>query len=482
MLHLATAKKQSGGILFDTASLEWRKEAKSLNDPRAVSELANALRQLGISHQLHAIPLYFALSSDYCVTRAVTGTSLEVYEELTAAQERSSLYLSLGHGAKITSTGIHQIDARHDHALLAVANERSLNVITQAVAEANLIFEVVEPSLTSLCRLVGEAELDSTDPVLVTIMGENTVELAISHGGRPLLEYRPAGKQASREIATLVAGHLSRLKRHCQRRLTSGSELGQIVITGEEDETLSAVNQFPEVVGLPTRALRGHHVCPDWNFSSGDPKAEQNAALGAVLIGLKANAVAEPNFASEMAYQQEHSTLPLIARAFWPLAASVVLVIAAWQFVGWERARLETTEAQIEEQIPQGLRVKTLTHQVNLQDALISAHRKMEDSLPKHNWGNLASRIAMCMPTDVWLETLEIDANGKVNVKGVAYSEDAAYQFSHWLKADPCFTDVSLVDVIETKLHAGTGATFRIECLFTNSREESTSQEEFDDE
>jgi hypothetical protein len=215
-------------------SLTWRHEATTLHSETGQAEIADALRRISGELKIAGVPTWMSLTGDLCVTRVVTGDDETVRRELAELEQRSTLYLSLGHGPKALAAGVRQIDARHRHALLSVVNQKTLAALVDAAGRAGLQLERIEPSLVSLCRLVGQMQFDAQAPVLVMSVGERGAELGISHRGVLLLDYRPAGTDNQpAQLAETITHHLARLQRYCQRyvRFAAGT-LSNIYLSG----------------------------------------------------------------------------------------------------------------------------------------------------------------------------------------------------------------------------------------------------------
>src|SRR3972149_6534022 len=150
MLHLAFVARGSAGDGNDkviTRSIRWRKEATSLHTDRGVEELTEAFRTLVSDERLAGAKVGIALGGEFCVTRVITGPTEEVRREFAELEERSLRYLTLGPGPKALAGVIHQLDARHQHALLAVANQHTLDLLMKIAESVGVQLESIEPSL-----------------------------------------------------------------------------------------------------------------------------------------------------------------------------------------------------------------------------------------------------------------------------------------------------------------------------------------------
>ena len=124
----AVALKGSGDDSADQVTamtLRWRIEATTLNSEKGLQELTAALVELTEAYDLQTTNLQFVLGGEFCVTKAVRGTTEEVRSELQQIEQRSRLYLMLGPGEKVTVSRSQPIDARHQYAVAAVCNKQT---------------------------------------------------------------------------------------------------------------------------------------------------------------------------------------------------------------------------------------------------------------------------------------------------------------------------------------------------------------------
>ncbi len=140
------------GKLAVGQSMPWRFEAESLHTAQGAQELTAALTKLVGRDKLNGAQAEVLLSSDFCVTRAVTGVADEVQRETAALRERSQLYLSLGPGKKVIASSSIPLDARHAHALLTVTTEQTLHVLRQAIESAGMEVAAIRSAQVCLSR------------------------------------------------------------------------------------------------------------------------------------------------------------------------------------------------------------------------------------------------------------------------------------------------------------------------------------------
>ena len=131
-LHVCVVHTGADGTpRCETTTKTWRREADSLRTEQGQSELTEALRRVSADLRLAGTSTWVALTGDYCVTRVISGTNEYVRREIAELEQRSCLYLSLGHGAKALAANFQPIDARHSHALLSVVNQNTIDVVAQ---------------------------------------------------------------------------------------------------------------------------------------------------------------------------------------------------------------------------------------------------------------------------------------------------------------------------------------------------------------
>jgi len=109
--------------------------------------LTAALKELTEEHGLQTANLQFVLGGEFCVTKAVRGTTEQVRSELQQIEQRSRLYLLLGPGEKVTVSRTQPIDARHHSAVVAVCNKKILNTIHEAATRAGMQIKSTQSSL-----------------------------------------------------------------------------------------------------------------------------------------------------------------------------------------------------------------------------------------------------------------------------------------------------------------------------------------------
>ncbi len=198
----------------DALTMTWRHEATSPNTEEGRAELTVALRELSTTFNLVGCQVRYVLGGRYCVTKAILGSTEDVKSELQQLQQRSRLYLLLGTGEKVLVSNSKPLDARHTYAVASVCNAKTLETLNEVSERTGLHIESIEPALVANSRAVSRLKDSPTVPMLLIHMDHSAVEIAVSHQGRLLLEYRPGSCESPDELVETVRTHFGRLERH----------------------------------------------------------------------------------------------------------------------------------------------------------------------------------------------------------------------------------------------------------------------------
>ena len=451
-----------------TVSLSWRDEASALNGEAGLHELTTAFRRIGTELRLAGAPVHVSLSGAYCVTRVVTGEAERVEHELLELEHRSALYLSLGHGPKALAGSIRQIDARQRHALMSVVNQKTLDTIVEAAGAAGLRLARIEPSLVSLCRLVGQLGDDADAPVLVANLDEQGAEIGISHAGQLLLDYRPAGVDSAEQLATVTCRHLARLQRYCNRYVCfARGQLTRLYLCGSPETIDRARAAFAaegaelDVVPLVDpwevdEAFVSDGGAPDWTMI---------APLGLALAARDPDEnTAGPNLMERLHDTTRQPLVPLLCRTLWPLAAALMLAVGLEVGVFLQQQASARLKTEVQTYEAANRQVRLLTARAVRGREKIGYYRHISESLGQQRCTQLTTHVAQCLPHDVWLDSLRFDGEGRLALSGGSFSDDGVYEFVKWLEAVPGLTRVALDGTHPSRFKDGPGTAFDVHC------------------
>jgi hypothetical protein len=460
-LHMALVVRTGDGEpnKVVTRSIPWRKEATSLYSDLGEEELTQAFRTLVAEEKLAGARTRIALSGEFCVTRVVSGSSDEVRREFAELEERSHRYLTLGPGRKILASSIQQLDARHDHALLTVANQRTLEALMRISETVGIQLATIEPSLVALSRAQAKLREGNSDASLVIQLDAGSsdakeeatagsrAELGICHGGQLLLDYRPGGNTNSTNIANVVAQHLTRVQRYLDRRHPYlKTPVRKVFLAGDPAAVVRALQQFARFKQFQVAVLDPVDMEVNWNIVSDPPGPELAAALGTALLEEEGDAgVPSPNLMARILAESRAPMRPILVRSLLPVAA--VLLVAAGLLALFGRERIETSSlrAQLDELAPVRTRARELQLQLTSAEIKLKQLTALRERLPSPNWGDLLTRIAQSMPNDVWLDGLTLLDGRTATVTGASYADGGVYDFVSYLKMVPDVAEIALL-------------------------------------
>src|SRR4051812_45121432 len=443
MLHLAlvarTTNNESSGDRVITRSIRWRKEANSLHTEQGIVELKEAFRTLVTEERLAGARVRIALGGEFCVTRVITGPTDDVRREFAELEERSLRYLTLGPGPKALAGNTQQLDARHQHALLAVANQRTLDQLMQIAATVNLQIETIEPSLIALSRAQAHSKNVCEEACLIVQLDEDVAELGICHRGRLLLDYRPGGHTNADNVAGIVAQHLSRLQRYVQRYHSYlDAPIHHVYLAGDSDAVARARKKFADLSNFDVHVFEPANIDMPWNHAADVPGTDLAAALGtAMALYSESTEQQGPNLIERALALHREPMRPILIRCAIPFAA-VILVAAAlfvFQLKQWRETAL--LQAELESLAPACARATELRLNLGSAEQKLTELQSLERQLSQPNWQQIFSHISQSMPGDVWLDRLSMRDGSSATLTGASYTDEGVYSFVGYLKQVP---------------------------------------------
>jgi hypothetical protein len=474
MLHLAliarTSNTEEEGDRVVTRSIRWRNKATSLHTEHGLEELTHAFRTLATEERLTGSKTHIALGGEFCVTRVITGPTEDVRREFAELEERSLRYLTLGPGTKALAGKTQQLDARHQHALLAVANQRTLDQLLQIGEAVNLQIESIEPSLIALSRAQAHLSNACQEACLIIQLDEDAAELGICHKGRLLLDYRPGGHTNAENVADLVEQHLSRLQRYVERYHSYlDAPIRHVYLAGEIDAVSRAKRKFAQMPNFEIHVLEPVDLDIPWKHAGDVPGTDLAATLGtATVLYFDSSEQQGPNLIETALAQHREPLRPVLIRSSIPIAA--VLLIAAsllmFRFKQWHE--LSSVQTELDALAP------ACTRATELRLNLASAERKLqqlqalEKQLPQPNWQQIFNRISQSMPADVWLDRLSIRDGTSASLAGASYTDEGVYGFVGYLKQVPDVAEIALEGTGVGQSTSGPTTNFTLQLTLAN--------------
>ncbi len=442
---------------------KWRKTARDLGTDQGQAELTAALTELASEVKLQGLPLHVALSSDFCVTRVVSGENEAVQREVQELCERSRAYLSLGVGEKTYAISEAVIDARRKHTWVSVANQRVLTAIFGAFNAARLSLVRIEHSLSALSRLVHEMHADDANPVLAIDLSQRVVDVGICFKGQLLLDYRPSGANAKESAGIIITRHTKRLQRYLDRLMKRESaQINRICMCGDLPDLGDARQKLEEKTAMAVQLLDPSMVAGDWHLME-DVAHDHRicGAFGMLLMQCRRGGQTEyPNLLDSLTAGQRGPLLKKVIQLTWPVmataAASIALSIGG-TLKQWECARQEADlEATAQDFALVG------RHQQELQriDSRIAHLSKITDRIEQPSFDKMMSSVGQSLPRGVWLQAFHADRAGEVTISGTSHSQDGVFEFMRHLRNIPNLSSIALESTAQTLLSTGPAVQF----------------------
>ncbi|MEX0643429.1 MAG: PilN domain-containing protein, partial [Pirellulales bacterium] len=370
----------------------------------------------------------------------------DVRREFAELEERSLRYLTLGPGRKALAGNIQQLDARHQYALLTVANQKTLDLLMKIADTVGVQIEAIEPSLIALSRTQAHLQNGCQEACLLIQVDEGAAELGICHRGRLLLDYRPGGQTNAENVADVVALHSTRLRRYLQRYHSYlDSPLQHVYLTGDPEAVDLAQKKFSKLKQFQVEVLNPADLNMNWQHTADVPGTNLAAALGsALLIYPEAAEQQAPNLIASTLAELRPPIRPVLIRSLMPIAA--MLLVAATLLVLHLREWRETASlrAELDQLAPACTRATELRLKQSAADAKLAQLAELEKLLPQPNWQQILGRITQSMPDDVWLDRLSVHDGKDAKLTGASYTDGGVYDFVANLKQVPDVAEIAL--------------------------------------
>lgn len=426
-------------------SIPWQVDSSTLHSPQGAAELSAAMSKLASEERLAGTNAEVLLSSQLCVTRAVTGVLDDVQRESASLRERSQLYLSLGPGSKVISTSSTPLDARHAHALLTVATEQTLQVVLQAVDAAGIELAGIRSAQVALARVAHHMDDQQPGAHLIVDIDDQHVELGVVSAGRLFLDYRPGGEATIEDLSGLLTQHHTRLQRYCQRRHgLKGNQLDQVIVSGPVEQAQAAITGLKQAERFKVQLLTLHEDRLPWELRGEQLKPEMAAAVGAGLGLELEDHERGPNLIDELISNARPPIGKLLIKKLAPLAA-IFLLAAMLGGVNWEIHReVRNMQRELDILSPKvaraaELRLRLIADQTELRQLDLLAER-----IPARPYAVLLRNLTQTVPGEVWLSSVTIDGSQAAMLAGSSYVESSIYDLVGHLQHMPSVIDVAL--------------------------------------
>ncbi len=414
--------------------------------PASAHHLTEALKLLVERHEIRNEPVAVSLDGDFCVTRVAMGTTERVDKELSLLAVRVPRYLQLGPGEKVTGNARKNIAPAVDYAVTGVVNRTLIQLIYEATRANDLNVTWVEPSLVSVARMLGRARVGGDRPVMIADGTGKQWDVGIACSGRLLLDYRPASATTVESLRDAVEGHISRLKRFCQRhRGIATGELQQLWICGDASKTARAQEVLGNSINIEAFALKVPHLEDlyeiDEQFRDSNSVPSVSTVLP-LLIGVPASDV--PDLLDEVRRAPDVPLLSKILRTGWSVIAASLLLAISYGLVSGQRYRVAGStknRSEIEAQINANeIRFSKLSQKRDRLTQLTIIRNQLEEP----NWPKMFTQVTQSLPDWAKLNSFQVDADGSVLLSGTVTDESLVFELVNGFRHLPGIAQVAL--------------------------------------
>jgi len=454
----------------------WALTSTSLYTAEGAREMAAALSRLVAREKLAGAAVRLVLSSDLCVTRVASGTREKVQIELNNLRDRSAHYLWLGAGVKALAESSRAIDAKHVQTWLTVTNESSLEHIVLAVRQAGLRVQLVEHSMVAACRALGSVGGDSDTAAMIVELNQRGVDLGVCYKGLLLFDYRPGGIDSKQRLGEIIARHLERIQRYCDRQVrVARGRIARVYLCGDPEEVERVRHQFAGVEQLSAVALDLPAVCPNWDYDD-DFTADSRyvAPLGSALattdqLETPVDERGIPDLMDHFRRSYRQPLLPTLTRLAWPVAAALVLALGIFVTSLYEGHQAQAMAGETATMEAEQVRLLEVKRQLEETVAKTGHLQSIGDHILNPPWHETISMIGHCLPKGTWLDSIRIDDNGLIAITGTGGTEDEVFEFVRYLKDVPVLTKVNLESQRPTRAATGNAVSFEVKCSFSDN-------------
>lgn len=446
ILQLAIASPLPGGRYRLDIDIVSSESSGCWLSPGSGSQFQEALALFVERHEIRRERIAVSLDGDFCVTRVAMGTTEKVDSELSSLEVRVPRYLQLGPGEKVTGSARKNIAPAVDYAVTGVVNRSLIQLVYEALRANELNVTWVEPSLVSVARLLGQAQVGGDRPVMIADGTGKQWDVGIACSGRLLLDYRPVSATTAESLRDAVDGHISRLKRFCQRyRGIATGNLSQLLVCGDESKTADAVSLLSKSINIETELLKVpelpdlYEIDDQFYDSKSVPPV---ATVLPLLIGVPASDV--PDLLDEVRRDPDRTLVSRVLRSGWSvIAASLALIVSYGLVSGQRYRRAETIEGRttIESQIEAiEVRFADLSQKRDWLNHLVEIQKQSEEP----DWHQMFQRVTQTLPVVAKLNDYQIETDGHLSLNGSITDESLVFELVNDFRRLPGVSQVAL--------------------------------------
>lgn len=428
-------------------------------------------------------PVHISLHGRYCVSSAISGTPAELVERFQRIESNSHHYLQMGLGQTLIGTAELKLDSAASYGQAALIKRSLIEQIEASVRRCGLNITTIEGGMTGICRLAGYALMDD-EPLLIVWQGRSGCEIGISYQGKMLLHYHAGKSATTAETACTVRRHLKRMRQFCAQHVGGGDEANYLnrvlVLAGPQHTKMLAdklsgfgfrqILDLSELYATPIAANLGEEQL-------GAPGVV--AALGGLIAHLEHD---QPPIAD--IYDQY---LALKPRTFWQVlvqdgimvmvAAIVLCVVTATNW--WTAYRTSRAQATHDNLAGEYSLQHDQVMQLDDRRRLLHEYTRLAEQCTRTEIEGLLGKVAGCLPDDTRIETLLIDTEHRLVLKGTMLYGDQTYDVLRALRTVPNVGEVSLESVGHASDFGESATQFEIQCELVGATQPQEQQQRF---
>ena len=290
------------------------------------------------------------------------------------------------------------------------------------------------------------------------------------------MERNVEGMEGQPVWAVAVTHHIKCLRRYMQKQVAADvGELQKIVLPGSHSIPDSLSSQLREQHSLEVVHLTHSKLTEGLKFEEGSIAHPE--MLAAIWLAKNANELSSgknTNLLESLQARHEFQWLDL-AKAIWPIAATLLLGLATFAWTRMESRNLAQLEANFAEYTPTRLETGRIMASLAQNSEYVTAVDRLHANLPKRSWGKTIGVSGQLLPQGVWMESLAIDSDATVTWIGSSFTEDGIYDFISKLGKNPQFDHVTLRSTQAVRLKTGPALRFEVIAVAREKQSKPTS-------
>ncbi len=479
-VSVAVIREDVDGCAIQTDFIAFDEDSGPRNSDWSGRELQNSIAELVDRYKLSGQAVSVVLGGTPCVTRALFGENASVDADVEEIRERAHRYLSLGRGDKVSAYTETAIDAKRKRAWMTVAHRDVVDAVASAVASVGLRLVRLEHSLVSLCKAIGECGLDSAAPILLLRQQVGRPEIAVSYRGQLLLDYRPSSVDMEQWSGPLDDCALQVLSKHikCIRRFLfpqtprEAGDLKSVYFVGRLDPSEDAIELVKEDYDVTAHWLSAESVLPGL---SEEAVAAASDALPAAWIARdkRSNESVSTDLMDSLRNKRSIS-LKTIAATFWPLAATVLLLVGLQGWAIFEQRGVVSARAHLDTLAPGRMEFTRTRGLLTKMDQFAENTQLLAKGIDSPDWNNIIKFVGRALPQGTWLNDVKIQYDATITLTGASFTNDGIYDYVQLLQDSRLFDYVTLEGTTQSGFASGPAVQFEItSCAGKRVRPES---------